>query len=304
MRQNSFFATLLGATLLLSSSGFGETITGGMYDLKRSSAGDASSLKCSTSSRKLDSDGCAEVVRLISEFFAKGWDRELFDGYYTSGNNAMVSHFFLPSADAEALTKGMSRLKSSGLCFIYKGSVKAPFSGKIRFVGAGDDLLAFRFNNELVLEAGNMLPSLYTKKMKKQKDLWSVLGTLGFNKKYQKGMKRYRKSEDYQLIPHDEYPHWTGTLGGLVAGPIIEVKEGEEYPIELLYAEIDGKGAGYVLLYQIQSEVQKGEPNSGLKLFRTNFVLPSERILEAATKKSGTPDPLPTFDTDTPIWKP
>ncbi len=304
MKKNSFLTFLLSPILLFSTQTFAESITGNAYDLKRTFTGEASSLTCSKATRKLDSEGRSELIRLISEFFAKGWDRELLDTYYSPNMTLMASCFFCPSCDIEPFLAFLRGFRPSGICFIYKGSVKAPMSGKIRFIGAGDDLVAMRFNNELVLEAGSTLPSLYSSKMKKHKNLWSVLGTLGRDEKYQKGLKRYRKKQGYQLIPHDEYPHWTKTLGGLVAGPVIEVKEGEEYPIEVLYADIDGTGSGLVLLYQKMSDIQKDDPTSGIKIFRTNFALPTEKAIKGMTKKTGTPDPLPAFDPDTPIWKP
>lgn len=304
MKKTNVYSLLLAAALLLAPQSSAETIRGGFYDLKRLASSEPSKLKCNASTGMLAKDGSSQALRLVAEFFAKDWNTDVFKDYFYSGDEYMVTHFFMPSADATYMSKCLNlKLKPSGICVLYRGSVKSPMTGKIRFVGAGDDLLAVRFDNKLVLEAGNMLPSLYNSKLAKTKDLWSKLGVLGSDSKYQKSIKRYRKGDDYALIRHDSYPNWNKHLGGLVVGPTVEVTEGQEYPIEVLYAEIDGKNAGYVLLYQDVSSTEGDNATAGVKLFRTSFVLPSIQMMSAVEKSTGEHDPFPEFEKDTPIWQ-
>lgn len=51
-------------------------------------------------------------------------------------------------------------MKPSRWIAIYRGKVRAPKSGTFRFVGAGDDVIAVRFNNQNVFDYGWFQASL------------------------------------------------------------------------------------------------------------------------------------------------
>ena len=67
-------------------------------------------------------------------------------------------YFYLPFT-CEMLTSKMilreERSTPSAVVLLYRGKVKSPVSGKIRFCGVGDDYLGVNFGGQTVLESRN-----------------------------------------------------------------------------------------------------------------------------------------------------
>lgn len=277
-----------GGSGLGSGTAGGSALTGTFYDLKQSPKGAPSGLK----------GGAAEqnkVIEALSAFFNRNWNASALNRYYTSKRQLFASNFYLPVAKAEygpiAYQVGDPQkpqeqwiCKPSAWLAVYRGKVRAPKTGKFRFIGTGDDFFAVRFDRKTVLDAGYRLPTLWDKANPRK--CW-VSGA-GDLKNYQELLKsgRDRNRKDYELINSiPECKTWNNELGGLTAGTIFEVKEGQTYPIEIAISEIPGGLFGFVLFIE---DVTKGKNSKAKKydIFRTNFSLPNKKELEDILKEA------------------
>ncbi len=307
--------------------GDGSSLKGEYYDLKLTKSGAPSSLTKGISSKvKNSKTNKMEVVvntnstafrqraaEKLHEFFTRNNQRALA-GFYKAPQSLYNPHFCLPSIEAYVAPKsfGVADVcKPSGLVVVYHGRVRAPKSGKLRFVGMGDDFLGVRFNKEPVLEAGYMLPSLW----KKDSDSYEVNS---FTNDPDRLKNHWRAVKEHKLPAFDGYEQdpsyrnlsvWNEGVGGLTLGKVFEVKEGEVYPIQVIVAEIPGGQFGFVLLIEdvTNGPGKKGDPKR-YDLFRTNFAVPTVESLRKALKDSGiampqsTADQMPSFNEDSPIW--
>ncbi|MBR5522870.1 MAG: hypothetical protein IKV82_05350 [Akkermansia sp.] len=301
----------LGAGLGDGGSGLGSGTAGGsalegtFYDLKQTQRGAPTGLAPSDQNK---------VIEVLSTFFLRNWNAGALSRYYASKQKLYASNFYLPVALADygpiAFKVGdPSKPKDKWICqpaawlAVYRGKVRAPKSGKFRFIGTGDDFLAVRFDRKTVLDAGYRLPTLWDKA--NPRACW-VSGS-GDLKNYQALLKsgKDRNRKDYELINSiPECKIWNNELGGLTGGTIFEVKEGQSYPIEIAISEIPGGKFGFVLFIE---DVTDGKNSKARKydLFRTNFSLPNkaeiEKLLNEAKCKAGGFEAVP-YNEDSLIW--
>lgn len=191
---------------------------------------------------------------------------------------------------------------------MYRGKVRAPKSGRFRFVGTADDLIAVRFGNRMVLEAGWCIPSTYSAgqgiKTGTRGALKSPHGQ-AYHQAIKEGQDPNHKR--YVIAPYEGVPKWNGELGGLTAGTPFRVKEGDTYPIEILISDVAGAAFGFVLLLDEYDEETKSWkfPGETLDLFRTNFSEPNKIELEKMLLREGClegPLQCPPYNPDSPIW--
>lgn len=296
-----------GGSGLGSGTAGGSALEGTFYDLKQTKNGAPTGLK----------EGAAEqnkIIEVLSGFFQRNWSPAALSRYYVSKTKLFASNFYLPVALADygpiAYKVGSPDqpkekwvCKPSAWLAVYRGKVRAPKSGKFRFIGTGDDFLAVRFDKKTVLDAGYRLPTLWDKA--NPRACW-VSGS-GDLKNYQALLKsgRDRNRKDYELINSiPECKIWNNELGGLTGGTIFEVKEGQTYPIEIAISEIPGGKFGFVLFIE---DVTNGKNSKAKKydLFRTNFSLPNkkeiEKLLDEAKCKAGAFEAIP-YNEDSLIW--
>lgn len=281
-----------GGNGLGDKNGGGSALKGTFYDLKQTRQG--SPLANSPN----------ETARVINEFM-KNWNEGVLSKYYQSPANLYASNFCLPNCKAEyapAAYQCKDKCQPSAWVAVYRGKVKAPFTGKMRFVGTGDDVLMVRFNNQLVLEAGWCIPSMYGKP--------GDVGTMGsmnnpHANEYHRLIAEGKDSNHpgYEFITRPELPKWSRELGGLTAGREIYVEEGKEYNIEVLISEVPGGAFGFVLLTQTRTDV--GYDNNNFDLFRTNFSNPSAADIQKLISEEGCSMgslEMPKFNEDSPVW--
>jgi hypothetical protein len=123
-------------------------------------------------------------------------------------------------------------IKPSRWIVHYKGAVKAPFSGKMRFVGMADDWIVVRWQRQLKLNAGYDQMGSYA---------------VGKNTKPPPGVGA--------TFPYHDRPP-------MQSGPWFTVSKGNEYPMEIAMGETPGGEFCAVLAFQKENE------NSPLYLFR------------------------------------
>lgn len=284
-----------------SSQPAGSALEGTLYDLKQSKGGAPTKVASGNGVNK------AELYAVLGSY-VKGWSQSTLARYYKSPAKLYASNFFLPKAKASLAPDAFqcaNKVKPAAWLVVYRGKVKSPVSGTIRFVGTGDDFIGVRFGGKVALEAGYLQPSLYEK------------GNLGRMVIYQR-MDSYkaeiksgkdRAHRKYEFINYPGIPLWNQQVGGLTAGDPIPVKEGVSYPIEIVITE-EGGLFGYVLMWEHISDnpvVKNGKVSGGKKfyLFRTNFSMPEQESLKKLIgdkHKAGDQMEWPEFDTDSPIW--
>lgn len=265
----------------------GSTLEGTFYDTKLSRSGTKPTNLSET-----------EFLNILNSFITHGWNESAFNRFYRSPHKLYISHFYISMSNAEDAPKAFkcdARIKGSRWVAVYKGKVKAPVSGRFRFVGYGDDALVVRFNNENVLDYG-----WYQIAVKSQ--------TAGYEwQEVMKGAGSKDKTRQLKAAGINEYPmkfykytstpHWNQTIGGLGGGKVFSVEEGVVYPIEVLVSEIPGGSFGMALMIE---EVDEKRPMRDAKtrapilnLFRTNFSDPGQE-----TKK---PNAFPFLE-DSYVW--
>ncbi len=282
----------------------GSTLAGTFYDLKLTRAGSRSKAANTDGSVKVE-----EVVKTLSEF-SRSWNPGLLTRFYTSPTKLGTPHFFVPVVDAKYPPKAFKcppNVKPAGWAAHYKGKVKAPKSGTFRFVGTGDEFIGVRFNRETVLEAGYIVPSLYDPKKPGAYHISSGGAGRGYRQEVKDG--KYRPHKGYEFIQYPNIEIWNKEIAGLTAGKTFTVKEGQEYPIEILVTEIPGGKFGFVLFIEDVKDnpvVKNGKVIPGRKfdLFRTNFAVPTRPELEKMLKGflPGGQMQWPAFEEDSPIW--
>ena len=279
-----------------SSQPAGSALEGTFYDFKLTKSGAPTGITEATGGK----------VYKILNTFVKTWSKSTFARYYQSKAKLYASNWCLPSCNAAYAPYAFQckdKCKPSAWAAVYRGKVKAPKTGKFRFVGTGDDLLAVRFGGKMVLEAGWALPSFYDDKNP------GACGTLGSimneaGKKYRKDIKNKKLAtrRDYEFITTKETEKWNQELGGLTAGSHFDVKEGNSYPIEILISEVPGGAFGFGLFSQ---DITEGTKGASIDIFRTNFSIPDmaevQKMVSEAKCEMGEMQ-CPKFNGDSPIW--
>ncbi len=290
-----------------SSQPSGSALEGTLYDLKQVSRGGAWTKVAPNGNVNQD-----ELYSIVSSFI-RGWSQATLSRYYKSPAKLYASNFFVPMANASLAPDAFQcaqQVKPAAWLAVYRGKVKSPVSGTIRFVGTGDDFIGVRFNGKTVLEGGYRLPTAYEKG-----DLSKVRISGADHEKYKARIKsgEDKAHGDYEFINYPGISTWNREIGGLTAGKSVPVTEGNVYPIEIAVTEEGGK-FGYVLMWEwVKGKgsnpgnpvVKNGavQGNKRFYLFRTNFSEPNKEDLKALIGKHSAGEmEWPEFDKDSPIW--
>ena len=278
----------------------GSALEGTFYDLKLTKGGASTGIKLKEDG-SLSDEGRAKVHKILYDF-SKSWSPSVLNKYYSSPTKLYASNFFLPTCLAKYAPIAFNcqdKCKPSAWLAVYRGKVKAPKTGKFRFVGVGDETLMVRFKGKLVLEAGWCLPTMYDDKKP------NACGNMGTTQAYKEAIAsgREKSHKGYEFIPYPKTKDWNANVGGLTAGTVFEVKEGEVCPIEILVSEVPGGGFGFCVLIQDMSKPRKED----IEIFRTNFSMPDEAELMKQVKaagcwRGGKEFEAPFFSQDSHIW--
>lgn len=283
-----------------STQGGGSALEGTFYDLKQTKNGAPNAN--ANAQNVVNKDA---VIAVLNDFMTKGWNASTLNRFYQSPTKLYATNFCIPvsqAAYAPVAYQCQDKVKPAGWVAVYRGKVKAPKTGRFRFVGTGDECIIVRFNREVVLEAGYILPGLG-----KTNNECHVAGkniNSGDFRRWEaivnNGTDRLHKG--YEFFPHPDTKIWNEELGGMMAGKEISVKEGNTYPIEVLVTEIPGGKFGMVLFIQDITD-GKSKDYKTLQLFRTNFSQPDEAELKKlmGNYAVGTPK-VPYYNPDSLIW--
>ncbi len=322
------------------SSGTGDkeevksALEGTFYDLKQ--IGKGGNRRVSKLARR-ESGGRLMINKsgyhqVIARFVQKGWSRSLLNRYYKTSEKLYASHFYQPVASSRyapiALRLGDPDVPESrwtcqpgGWCAVFSGRVRAPKTGKFRFIGTADDYIGVRFNKQVVLSAGYRLFTDYDLKANepgKKFYFSSTSAREAFMQDVRRGSDRLHKGYEiistvnftqYSRFGNDytrdsvSYEIWKRELGGLVAGKEFAVKEGEVYNIEIIVAD-EGNRYGFVLFIEDTTE-GKNSTAKKYDLFRTDLSTPSADEINQMLEEldcAGTVLMYMPYNENSPVW--
>ena len=251
------------------------------------------------------------IVPILKDFTLGAWKREYdkqgrvhytaFDQYYCSPTRLWSSCFYIysrPAEEAPEAFRCQNEVDGMGWVCIYSGNVVAPFTGKFRFIGSGDDIIVVRFNKEIVLDygwhsatIGSYLGNGWDDDLRK-----SMMGDIQ-NERYKRMIAEsplYSKHKLEVYSPEMDHNH------GLAKSPVLEVQQGEVYSIEILITEFPGiRFNAFLFMEQLdENNVPINEDHDKqYTLFRTSLGIP--------TPGEHRPDygVLPEFKPYGPIWR-
>jgi hypothetical protein len=264
-------------------------LTGTFYDLKQDKHHRTTSLGEKTDWNQIT----VQLRGILHQFVKRGWNERQLDDYFQAGQKLYQTKIFLPAMSADAAPKafGQENIPGSRWVVVYRGTVKPPKSGRFRFVGAGDDLLAVRFNGKTVFDFGYDSVTADIRLAGQQAKLAATPRT---DKEWDRARKDFSMPEPVTIHRYDTLSPWhRRDLGGLAVGPWFEAKEDGDYPIEILLSEAPGGYFfGYLLIEEEGATYRKTPEGSPiLPLFRLDDQVPSVA------------QPGPVFEPDGPIWK-
>ncbi len=289
----------------------GSALEGTYYDFKQTAKGASTGIEWDKKNYSvMGSKSLNQLATILGDFINKNWSPAVFNKYYQAETKLYASNFYIPNVSGKygpIAFQAEKKIQPSAWAAVYRGKVRAPKSGKFRFVGAGNHLICVRFDKKLVLEAGWAVPSLHKPS---DKNPWGTWAMKGITKDYQNAIKqgKDRDHKDYKIYPNSGTAGWNGSLGGMIGGDIIKVEEGKVYPIEILVCDPAGGTFGFALLIEdIDNPVKLKDKNGQplLDIFRTNFSTPDKKQLEAAIKAAGlAPEGMqfPNYNPDSLIW--
>ncbi|BCU77766.1 hypothetical protein [Luteolibacter sp. LG18] len=246
--------------------------------------------------KRKPTDMTPEKLRdVIKEFTNQGWnERSLENKYYKADQKLYQTRVYMPVMSANEAPKAFNcekEVQPSRWLVIYRGDVVAPKSGKFRFVGAGDDVLAVRFNKKNIFDHGYTqgTTALYVP------GKVDVLAGKKEDREVERIIRGGAMRVPVTLYKYDTTANWNNALGGVAVGPEFDVTAGSTYPIEILISEIPGGLFGAALMIQEEGATyQKASTGSPiLPLFRTDGSLPDAKGKDNA----------PPFDSQGAVWK-
>jgi hypothetical protein len=252
----------------------GSALEGTFYDLKQTQTG-APGVKSDQ-----------EYIQVVHDY-VKSFNPSLLSKYYKSATKLYASQFYIPnssSTDAPKAYKCAEKVKAGRWLAIYRGKITAPKSGKFRFVGAADDVLVVRFNNQLVFDYGWASATLG--KTMVVGDAW--INALQAKKGASEANIKLLKAAGVNVPPVTLYKygnteHWNKNIGGYAAGQTFEVKSGKVYPIEIVLGDTAGQFGESLMIEEVGATPEKKDSKYGapiLPLFRTNYALPDPKSIK------------------------
>lgn len=146
--------------------GSGNEFVGHFYDLKQTRDGRRSEIgelvaKAKSTDWETDPDliQSSQLYREVVQRFLSGWAADRLKSYFMAPREKFATTFMIPQIGAEAAPRAFGvekEVKPMKWLALYKGQIAAPETGKYRFCGRGDDVLAVRVNKDLVLDASYM----------------------------------------------------------------------------------------------------------------------------------------------------
>jgi len=260
-------------------------LTGTFYDLKQDRNGKSTNVGEATTFH----DIVNQSREILHDFVKRGWNERDLAKFYQAPQKLYQTKIFMPSMGANEAPKAFGcekEVQGSRWVVVYRGTVRPPKTGKYRFVGAGDDVLAIRFAGKMVFDYGYESATANLK-------LHGNLSRLKDDN--DRDWKRLRREltmpSPVEIRPQGSL-RLVKDIGGLAVGLEFEANASTDYPIEILISEIPGGlFAAYLMIEEVGATYQKdGSGSPILPVFR----------LDSNPPPSGEGSPV---DPDGSVWK-
>ena len=301
-----------------------DMLQGVLYDFKQTRNGLPNKDFSSASTNGEYTDANLDPTLKIVQSFVNGpWQKSYdvngrvtysaLNAYYSPATRIWTSRFYIGNTASNTAPQAFgcpNDVKPNCWICIYSGYVVAPFSGKFRFVGFGDDFLVVRVNQNIVFDYGRISATLGTPLNPEKRSALSgsseesppPRNSIGrpmpsINKgessaNIRGGTSFYSKNK--LVIRSPEYMDTTSSFGcGLANGSIISVRQGEVIPIEILIGDVGGNFNYVLFVERLDTNGKVLNPDKPLLLFRTSNDLPPSFTDSSAV----------AYDKNSPIWK-
>ncbi len=286
-------------------------LKGTFYNFQQTAEGTSSGIEYNALNKSIAKESLNEMSSVIGAF-CQSWNPSVFNKYYEAKEKYHIPYVYMPSVESEfahLVFNAKQDFRPGLFAAVFRGKVRAPKTGRFRFVGMGNHMIVVRFKKDVVLEAGWAVPSMYDPNDRAPWDTWAIKGT---DRRYQYDLRsgRERNHEDYKLYLNAGTPIWNRSFKGLLGGKIFTVEENEICEIEVLLADPAGGALSFFLLIEdIDKPVKLKDKNNQplLDIFRTNKLLPDEDSITKAFIKANAYDikakpQFPIFNKDSLIW--
>ncbi len=290
-------------------------LQGVFYDLKQTPQKKSTDLDCMRLGGDVPWNANPQLSNLfryycdvIGGFADSNWSRVMRNGnitypyfqgkYFSPSIRLMNSCIYVPTINASEAPKAFhceDDVKPSTWIAVYGGRVVAPETGKFRFVGGADDVLMVRFNGELVLDYGYVIPSLRV--VNPSNELKRAITTHDYTGVDPEVVKRMKASPLFKEKLEIRTPegNW---LHGLCAGKTFSVEKGKVYDIDILISEVPG---GH---FQASLFIEKVDPHVEYEKDRNGCpILPLFWTSKAIPKRDTTIGGAMPFDRNGPVWR-
>ncbi len=245
-------------------------LAGTFYDLKQDRNGRPTEMAIVDDDWKSKAEDPANSAyfEALARFCRGGWSESQLNKYFKGPAQLFLTQLFIPSIPADQGPEAFSlagTVKPRRWVIHYQGKVIAPESGRFRFAGFGDDVLAVKFNRRVVLESGFLYPATA------------------------KPPRQWYASDGLEPAPDINYH-------GLGVGDTFEVTAGNSYTMEILIGECPG---GFFRAWLL-IEKMGATPDRDSK---DNPILPIFKLAASAPPTPHGESPVTAPDTAWSIWK-
>ena len=253
-------------------------LSGNFYDLKQAPTGKRTEMWGADPDTigPHNQQAVGAYVNELHEFIRGRWSESRLRKFYRAPEQLVATQFFIPDRSANEAPKAYGvegQVKPSRWVAHYKGRVKAPVTGKFRFVGFGDDLMLVRWEGKTALDAGYDAPSV---------DAVTVVHAGD-------PFREYKDFAGNPRIPQVDYlGHAPGKPAApFRAGPWIDARAGMDYSMEVVIGETPGGSFFAFLGIEVSTGKREGGGFAGerrVRLFKIGAdELPAEIANGAGT---------------------
>lgn len=260
-------------------------LAGTFYDLKQTRAGEPTNMT---------DDGMRQELR---EIVRRGFRDSVFNPYFKAPRQLQQNRLLIrtiPADAAPAAFEVQKEVQPKRWIVVYRGMVRAPESGRFRFVGQCDDLMVIRFDKRMVFDYGYTMAGIGAHVNGRADEMNGSKE----NRALEKEVRRLTPMRiPIRFYQYASMPAINSAIGGLAVGPEFNVTAGKTYPIEIMIGEIPGGSFSVSLLIEKVGAKYQKDPGGApiLPLFRVDASLPD-------AKGQGKGE-APPFDPDGPVWK-
>ncbi|GAA5117693.1 hypothetical protein JIN84_17010 [Luteolibacter yonseiensis] len=257
-------------------------LTGTFYDLKQTRSGKPTEMTD------------VKMRELLKEITKRGFRDSVFNDYFKAPRQLYQTKLLIPQMPADGAPAAFEvekEVQPRMWVVVYRGAVKAPKSGKFRFVGECDDFLVVRFNSRPVFDYGYTMAGTGTH-VNGRADEFD--GTKE-NRELENEVKKNTPMKfPIPFYKYDATPAHNRNIGGLAVGPEFNVEEGKTYPIDIMIGEIPGGYFSVALMIEEVGATYEKDPAGFpiLPLFRLDTVPPADMKGES-----------PPISQEGPVWK-